>query len=538
MLMNLANELSGLLRGEIHIDKKTLEHYSQDASIFQVMPQVVVYPQDLQDLQALVNFVKIKKEEGREISITPRNSGSCMSGGSLNEHIIVDMSKHFVGVGDIDPDNKISVGAGTLFKHIAEKADTKDLMFGAYTSSKDFCGIGGMLGNNASGEKSIRFGATTDNTETMHVVLADGNEYTFGPLNAKELKAKCDQPDHEGFLYRTMKDLLETNKDLIERQRPKVRKNAAGYDVWRIWDEKRRTFNLAHLFVGSQGTLGITTGATLQLVPKPKHTQLLVIGVESLSNLSVAVQTVLNHHAEGLEVYDIHTYELAKIYIPEDAKNASSAEGKQMVLLAQFSENTQTRTEMVAKTVMSELKKKGLDVTYITDEKEQESHWNIRRASFKLLKEHAHGKMRACPFLEDIVVSITHFGEFVAALEAILSDYDLTYTYHGHIGDGNLRLVPLIDVEDEKSVFLIEELSKRIFDLVIAFEGSISVDHNDGLAKSPYLRAQYGDDLMEVFKQIKLAFDPLGVFNPHKKTEGDLKYSQAHIARDNNAGLI
>ena len=536
--MDLVQELGGLLRGEVLADKATKEKYSQDASIFQVMPQAVVYPQDLQDLQVLVKFVKDKKDEGREISLTPRNSGSCMSGGSLNEHIIVDMSRHFSGLSDIDSKDQIAVGSGTLFRHIEAQAAEKDLMFGAYTSSKDFCGIGGMLGNNASGEKSIRFGATTDNTDTVHVVLADGNEYTFGPLNRAQLESKCEQTDHEGYVYRTIRGLLEENQDLLERARPKVRKNAAGYDLWRIWDDKRRIFNLAHLFVGSQGTLGITTGAKLQLVPKPKYTQMIVIGIDNLSRLSEGVQTALNHNPEGMEVYDKHTYNLAKIYIPDDAANTAWADGKQMILLTQFSEVTQARTEQVAKTVVSELKKKGMSVKYVTNEAEQESHWNIRRASFRLLKEHAHGKQRACPFLEDTIVSITHFGEFVAALEAILSDYDLTYTYHGHIGDGNLRLVPLIDVEDENAIHLIADLSKRIYDLVIAFDGSISVDHNDGLAKSPYLESMYGTDVINLFKKVKQTLDPLGIFNPHKKTDASLGYSQAHIARDNNAGLI
>ncbi len=536
--MSLEQELGGLLRGEVHADKETLEKYSQDASIFQVTPQVVVFPRDLDDLQQLVRFVKTKKDEGRKISLTPRNSGSCMSGGSLNEHIIMDMSRYFAGTSDIQADDTIAVGSGTLFRDIAAKADEKDLMFGAYTSSKDFCGIGGMLGNNSSGEKSIRFGATTDNTHEVHVVLADGEEYTFGPLDPAGLEAKCGQQDHEGFIYRTVRQMLDDNKDLLERTRPKVRKNAAGYDLWRVWDDKRRTFNLAHLFIGAQGTLGVITGAKLQLVPKPKYTQMIVIGIDNLSQLSEGVVTALNHNPEGMEVYDKHTYNLAKIYIPDDAKNTEWADGKQMILLTQFAENTVARTEHVAKTVVSELKKKGLSVKYITNEQEQESHWNIRRASFRLLKEHAHGKARACPFLEDTIVSTTHFGEFVAALEAILSDYDLTYTYHGHIGDGNLRLVPLIDVEDENAVHLIADLSKRIFDLVIAFDGSISVDHNDGLAKSPYLEAMYGTDMINLFKEVKRVIDPQGVFNPHKKSEGDLNYSQAHIARNNNAGLI
>ena len=536
--MDWAPQLANFIRGEIKTDPAELERYSQDASIFKVKPQVVVCPQDLADLQALVNFVRQQREAGNDVSLTPRNAGSCMSGGSLTDSIMVDLTPHFNGVGEIQPDRTIEVGAGAYFRQIAEVADNQQLMFGAYTSSKDICGIGGMLGNNASGEKSLRFGATTDNTKLVHVVLADGQEYAFGPLNQQQLEAKCRQADYEGYIYRTINGLIQDNRQLIERRRPKVRKNAAGYDVWRVWDNKRQIFNLAHLFIGSQGTLGVMTGATLQLVPQPEFTQLIVIGVDNLSRLSEAVQTVLNHQPEGLEVYDSHTYELAKVHMPEVAAHARAAEGKRLVLLAQLSELTASRTEQVARTVFSELSKANFAVSYIEAEAEVEAHWQIRRAAFKLLKEHAHGQMRACPFLEDTIVSISHFGEFVISLEAILADYDLTYTYHGHIGDGSLRLVPLIDVEADGAVELIEDLSRRVYDLVLAFEGSISVDHNDGLAKSPYLRDMYGDELMAVFTEIKRALDPAGMFNPHKKTGGHLGYSMAQIARDNQAGLI
>ena len=536
--MSWAPELAKFIKGEILTDPQSLSRYSQDASIFQIQPQVVVCPKDLADLKALVNFSRERKQAGSDLSLTPRNAGTCMSGGSLTDSIMVDLSPHFNGIGQVSSEQTIAVGAGAYFKQIAQIAEAQGLMFGAYTSSKDLCGIGGMLGNNASGEKSIRFGATTDNTQLVHAVTADGHEYAFGPLNQQQLEAKCQQTDQEGYLYRSIRAILIENQALIERSRPKVRKNAAGYDLWRIWDGKQQIFNLSHLLIGSQGTLAVMTGATLKLVPLPEFTQLVVIGIDNLPRLSEAVQTVLNHNPEGLEVYDKHTYELAKLHLPEVAAKAQAAAGKRMILLAQMSEVTATRTEQVARTVVSELEKRGFQVNYIEDEAERQAHWQIRRAAFKLLKEHAHGQKRACPFLEDTIVSVTHFGEFVAALEAILSDYDLTYTYHGHIGDGSLRLVPLIDVEDEAAVALIEDLAKRVYDLVIAFDGSISVDHNDGLAKSPYLRAMYGDEMMALFTEVKQVFDPLNIFNPHKKTGGDLGYSMAHLARSNEAGLI
>lgn len=530
---DLVGQLQEAVRGEVFWEADALREYSLDASIFEVVPQAVVKPQDLHDLQNLVRFVRAKQDEGVRLSLTPRNGGTDMSGGPLNEHIIVDLG-NFTAIHDVDERTRqVSVGAGTMFRDIAARLDEHHLMFGAYTSSKDICGIGGMLGNNASGEKSIRFGATTDNTRSIHVVLADGNEYEFGPLDASGLEAKCHQQDHEGYLYRSVRDLINENQHLLERHRPKVRKNAAGYDLWRVWDAKRHTFNMAHLFIGSQGTLGTITGARLLLQPQPEHIEMVVIGISDLTTLSEAVQTVLNHNPEGLEVYDSYTYKLAKEHMPEDAKAAASAEGKEMVLLAQFSEPTKPRTEQIAQLVHNELKKKGYSVTHVTDERERTAHWNIRRASYKLLKDFASGDMRAAPFIEDTIVSTTHFGEFVAALKAVLSDFDLTYAYHGHIGDGSLRVFPLINFEDPDATRIVSEVSRRVFDLVLAFDGSISVDHNDGLAKSPYLPDMYGDAMMQVFAQVKEIFDPTNMFNPGKKVGASLSYSLSHLSQSN-----
>lgn len=534
--MDIATELGKVIDGEVLADDKSLSIYSHDDSIFEVLPEVVVKPKGLEDLQKLIDFVNIKKGEGRQISLTPRNSGSCMSGGSLNQHIIVDMGPHFSGVDDIDHLNHVSVGAGTLFRDIEKKADEKNLMFGAYTSSKDFCGIGGMLGNNASGEKSIRFGATTDNVNKMHVVLADGNEYTFGPLNRQQLEDKCQQQDHEGYLYRTIRGLLEDNKQLLKERRPNVRKNAAGYDLWRIWDSDRKVFNLAHLFVGSQGTLGITKGANIKLVHKPEHTKMLVIGIDDLHQLSKAIQVVLNHNPEGLEVYDKHTYELAEKFMPTDAKAAASAKGMEMVLIAQFGEPSLHRTEHVTNAALGDLVKNKIPAHQVTSDEEKEAHWNIRRASFHLLKDHAKKNMRAAPFLEDSVVNISHFSEYVAALQAILDDYKLIYTYHGHIGDGNLRLIPLMNFEDPDNPRLIMEIADRVYDLILAFDGTFSADHNDGLIKTPYLKRMYGDEVMDLFEKVKHTFDPQNIFNPGKKVGADMGYSEAHISRSNKIG--
>ena len=532
----LADLLADQWRGQTKADDATRATYSRDASIFEVDPAVIAYPANLDELKELVNWARAQREAAVAVSLTPRGAGTGMTGGSLNEDVIVDLRPHFRTVGQLSSEGLIEVEAGAMFHEIAAVAEDRGLMFAPYPSSWQICTIGGMLGNNASGEKSLRFGATADNVDSVQVALADGQAYWFGPLTPDQLATKCQQTNFEGYVYQTIRGLIEANSDLLDRNRPRVRKNAAGYDLWRVWDHSQRHFNLAPLFVGSQGTLGVITAAKLHLVTKPHYQQLLVIGVDNLSQLSGVVTTILHHNPECVELYDHQTYQLAQKEMPEQAQATAGVANHHLVVLAQFAEVNQLRTEAIAKLVGSELAKQGLDVKFVTDPHEAAAHWQIRRASFKLLKDHGGDRFRACPFLEDTIVSPNHLGPFFESLEAILSDYNLTYSYHGHIGEGNLRLIPLIDLSHPEAVHLITELARRVYDLVIAFDGSISVDHNDGLAKSPYLTTLYGGAMVDLFRQVKQTLDPNGIFNPHKKTTADLDYSLAHISRKNRPG--
>lgn len=533
--MSQKHFLTDIVHGELHDDVKTLDAYSVDASIFQVQPDVVVYPKDLDDVKAIVRRVTTLKQEGVPISVTPRAAGTCMSGGSLTQSVMLDMTKHFHGIGSVDEQHKrISVGAGAFYRDVEHKTLAHGLLFPPYTSSKDLCAIGGMIGNNASGEKSLRYGATTNWVRSVHVVLADGEEYEFGPLTPHQLDAKKKLDTHEGYIYREITKLIDESEQVIDRARPHTRKNAAGYALWRLWNDKKTEFNLAKLFVGSQGTLGITTGATLNLIDIPKTTRMIAIAIDSLPHLAEAIKLVLAERPEGLEVYDKHTYELAKIYMPEDAARTTMSEGNEMVLFAQFAESTEDQTDHAAKICMKVIERHGFRVLYVEDDKDAESYWKIRRASFKLLKEHAHGTKRAAPFIEDTIINTNHYGEFVASLEAILADYDMTYTYAGHIGDGSIRLIPLVDMEAEDAATKIFDLGRRIYELTFAFGGSMSVDHNDGLIRTPFLEHMYGKEVVELFERTKQIFDPLGIFNPGKKVHGDLSYSLAHVRKSNN----
>lgn len=529
------DDLKKVIRGEVDVSSAAIKAYSHDASIFEVTPSAVIYPKNTTDLHRLIHYVTERNLEGADVSISPRNGGTCMSGGSLTEGYMVDMSRHFSHIGAVDIHGRTMwVQGGVMHIDAEKRAYESGLFFAPYTSSRDICGIGGMIGNNASGEKSVKYGPTSSNVHNLKVMLSDGEEYAFGPMTAHQVEQKKMLPTFEGKLYREVTKLLDDNWNLIDHNHPRTVKNAAGYALWDLWDKQRAHFNMARLFIGAQGTLGFVTEAELKLVPLPKASRMIVVPIQNLQELAEVVKTIMRHNPVTCETFDHHTYELAEQYHPEDADRASLARGKHMVVLAVFDGDNQGVADTVAHETKQSVEKLGKEVLWVDDQAVLESFLLIRRKSFRMLLEHPQENMRAMPFLEDTIVPLEHYGEFLASLEVILSDYDLVYTYAGHIGDGSIRLIPLINMEAEGAQDLIMELETKVNDLVMAFGGSISVDHNDGLIRTPYLEQFYGPEVYTLMAQIKELFDPLGIFNPGKKVGGSFEYAKAHIVRTNH----
>ncbi len=506
-------------------DLSQRQRFSRDASIFEVLPEAVAQPTTPEELSELVHFAR---EHGT--SLTPRNGGTCMSGGPLTEGIVVDMSQ-LNAVGEVDEHNRLWVGGGTMQTQVEAVAHPKRLFFAPYTSSRDICGIGGMIGNNASGEQSVRYGPTSRNVARLRVMLSDGHTYEFGPLTREELACKVAQSDFEGSIYRRMSTLLEQNADRIHHAYPHVPKNTAGYALDELWEGE--VFNLARLFIGAQGTLGIVTQAQLKLTPMVGASRMIVVPIAGLSELAVTVQTMLSCKPQTCETFDHHTYELAEQYHPEDAKRAQSARGKHLVVFAVYAGADQVQADVQAGRAKVLLERLGREVLWVDDQAAQESFLLIRRKSFRMLLEHPQPTKRALAFLEDTIVPIAHYGPYLAALEEILAEYDMTYTYAGHIGDGSIRLVPLVDMDDPAAPERVMELERRVNDLVFAFGGSMSVDHGDGIIRTPYLERMYGAEMVALFAEVKALFDPQNIFNPGKKVGGTLDYALQHIRRGN-----
>lgn len=546
--MSLVDNIRALIRGEVRNDSETLRAFSRDASLLEVMPRVIVSPKDREDVSALVKYVAKNKEKDKSLSVTARSAGTCMSGGPLNESIILDFTAHMQKVLHVDVVHKKGrVLPGTYYRDFEKATKKHNLIMPSYTASKELCAVGGMVGNNAGGEKTLRYGKTENYVDSLEVVFSDGHIRTVRPLPKAELALKMGQNDFEGKVYRDMYALITKNEALIAKAKPNVSKNSAGYFLWNVWDGK--TFDLTKLLVGSQGTLGLITEITFKLVPVPKTSKLLVIFLRDLLPLGKLVNDILPEEPESLESYDNHTLKLALSYWKElframKIKNILSlgisflpelgmvVRGglPKLVLLVEAAGHSEKEVNEKLERIYEKLEPYNLSMRITKNKSEAEKYWTIRRESFNLLRKHVHGK-RTAPFIDDIIVRPEYLPDFLPKLEEILNRYKLLYTVAGHAGDGNFHIIPLMDMHDRKNAEMIPHISDEVYDLVLSYGGSITAEHNDGIIRTPYLEKMYGKEVMALFKKTKEIFDPQNIFNPGKKVGDTVGYMKAHFVR-------
>ncbi|MDP4001520.1 MAG: FAD-binding oxidoreductase [bacterium] len=555
--MNI-EELKKIIKGDISENQVDLEKYSRDASIFEVKPEAVIYPKDTEDIKNLARWASENKIEQPEISLTARSAGSDMSGGPLNDSIILDFTKYFNHILEVGDDYAVTE-PGVYYRDFEKATLEKGLILPSYPASREICAMGGIVANNSGGEKSLAYGKTEKYVEELNVVLSDGNEYVFHALTPEKLETKKSQQDFEGQIYREMHALIESNYDLIQKAKPDVSKNSAGYYLWNVYDKTTGIFDLNKLFVGSQGTLGLVTKIKFKLIKPKKYSKLLVIFLNDLAPLGDLVNEVMQFKPESFETYDDQTLKLAIRFLPDLIKKMKGSALSlffeftpeaimiltgglpKLVLLAEFTSDDESEVDEKLAKLQQIIESKFKAKTHITkDAEEAEKYWTIRRESFALLRKHV-GDKHTAPFIDDVIVHIDQLPTFLPKLNQLVGEYPgLTYTIAGHAGDANFHVIPLMDFHNEANRQAIPELSEKVYDLVISLHGSITAEHNDGLIRTPYLEKMYGSQITELFRQTKNIFDPQNIFNPRKKVPstssgqagGTLQYSLAHISKE------
>jgi FAD/FMN-containing dehydrogenase len=547
-------KLQKLLKGEITTDPIVRNSLSRDASVYELVPEAVISPLDSTDIEKLVRFVLKNKISHPALAITPRSAGTCMSGGSIGTSLLLDMTTHFNTIGGLDG-TLLHTQPGVYMRDIDPLLLEHNLHLGCVPASRAINTIGGMVGNNSGGERSLQYGNTERWVRQLKVVFGDGNEYIVKPLNRKQLEQLLKKDTYEAHLYRSVYELIENHYDIIKNARPHVNKNSMGYNLWSVWDRDTGIFDMTRLISGSQGTLGIITDITMEAVPKAPHSGLLLVYLPTIKNLGDVIATVMHHEPATFEGFDNITFNLGIKYFNTFRKQLGTKEWlrQQSILLKSVAKfkghipsmflmiefDGQTKGEVLEKISIlhDDLQSFKLKMDIEADEASSAPFWKIRRAALSLLQNQVHGRY-ASPFIDDMAVPPRYLPEFVPQLRKVIRKYKLPATIQGHFGDGNFHVIPLMDIAGTKDQAKLEPVMRELIPIVLKYGGTMAGEHNDGMIRGPWLPAVFGQEMYQVFKQTKEIFDPQYIFNPHKKTDASWDYSMSHIRAQNDNGLI
>ncbi len=546
----VAEELRSLLAGDISLEEADLESHARDTSLFYVKPSLVVYPKDGSDISKLVSYVHKKKAEGEEISIAMRSAGTCMTGGPLSQSVVVDCMRYMNHIERVT-DSLATAEPGVYYRDFEKATLAQGWLMPSFPASRELAAIGGIVSNNAGGEKTLIYGKTEKYVQALGVVYANGEKDLLTPLREEKLAAKIEEQSESGRIHKAVYDLVTSHYDSIQAAKPTVSKNSSGYYLWNVYNKETGTLDLSKLIVGSQGTLACVTSAVLSGVKPKEHSRMLIMFVPSTSRLGEIIPKLLEHKPEAVESYDDHTFKIAMKFLGSIAKSmggnmitlgfrflpelwmAITGGIPKIILIAEFSGDSDADVDAQVRGAYEDMLQFKIPTKYTHSEGEAKKYWTFRRESFNLLRNRLAG-LRTAPTIDDIVVHPTDLPEFLPKLEAIFAKYpNLVYTVAGHMGNANFHIIPLVNIHEEGIVDTLHKLMEEVYDLVIEYKGSISGEHNDGLLRTPYLAQMFSPEIIKLFEQTKDIFDPYHILNPGKKVYADKDFAWKHIDTGN-----
>jgi len=543
-------------KGVVTSDKKMLDWYSTDESIFCIRPQVIIQPKHQADVEVAVKLIATETKRFTSLSLTPRAAGTGLSGGSLTDSVVIDVSRFMTQIGHVETRKDIvtfTCGPGALWRDVERMLKQHDRYLPPYPASKDICSIGGSVANNAAGPDSLRFGHCASWVESLNVTLFDGVTYTLKPLSHKELQTLLKKDNAHATLAREVFSLLEKNEKAITAAEPRTSKNSSGYALWHVLSTtianfKRGygTFDLTKIISGSQGTIGIITSLTMRTEPIAHDTDLIVIPIFDLLDATAVINKALEFNPINIELFDGLTFDLA-LKNPQFFKARLGRLTYYKVMLSMYTTyhvryarripeftllvtiNRDDAKLETDRTVLKLRANRGKQARKVTSAIEKEMFWQIRRASFTLSKLQDPNK-RPAAFLEDMVVPIEKLSRFFASIKKLLKKFNVIAAVHGHGGNGHLHFYPLIDFTNKTTPALIMKMSSDFFNAAITLGGNLCGEHNDGIIHTPHLSKMFSREIIDIFKHLEHTADPDDIFNPGKKVNPrfDIKTSIRH----------
>src|SRR5437762_3593352 len=504
-------ELKKRVEGDIYFDRYSRLLYSTDASIYQIEPIGVVVPRHKGDVQAVVELAN-----KFNVPVLPRGGGTSLAGQTVGHALVLDFSKYMQNVLEVNQEElRCRVQPGLVQDELNAYVRSMGLQFGPDTSTSNRATIGGMIGNNSAGAHSLTYGKTLDHVIELTVLLSDGSEVVLKELSSDALESKSQADSLEGRVHREVARLAQEHRSEILARYPKIMRRVSGYNL----DEfiKPQPFNLSRILVGSEGTLGMVVEAKMRLVPKPKWTALDVIHFDDDLEALRASQAILETAPYAVESTDKMILNLARGNIVQSQRLGFVQGNPSSLLMVEYAGDTEAQVkEQVYK--LEEVRKAqhiGYAATLAFKPEEVKAVWGVRKAGLGLLLG-IQGDKKPIAFVEDTAVAPAKLPEFIKRFREVVSRHDTIAGYYGHCSVGCMHIRPLINLKEESERDKMVSIANAISDLVLEFNGAMSGEHGDGLARSHFNAKLFGPALYDAFRQIKRAFDPKNLMNPGK----------------------
>jgi FAD/FMN-containing dehydrogenase len=515
-MSKVAHYLQEHLVGEVMTSTDARRYFANDGSILQLAPSLVVYPRSENDVRKTARFSWQLAERGRVIPITARGLGTSQTGAALGSGIMLVFPAHMNRILELDTKtNTVVVEPGINYGKLQQTLQTHGRFLPSYPAALDYCTVGGAIGDNASGEKSFKYGDMRAYVQGLRVVLANGEVIETGRLSKRELSKKLGLATFEGEIYRSIDTLIEENHDLIEKMQLSVTRNSAGYDLLDI-KRKDGSFDLTPLLVGSQGTLAITTEAVLGTEPHAPQSTLIMAQFDSLEHAQNAILELreVSDRPASIEMVDENVLHEIQTLNPNQLKSSVKPPYPAITLLIEF-EADEKHAKKTIKRAEKILDSYAVASEVATDPDKQQQLWQIRQAVNYLLA-HNEGLVKAVP-LVDAAVAPDRFKEYVEGVYSLLETNNIKPAIWGHAGDGALQLQPRLNLgqigDRQKAFRFMADYHK----LVLGLGGTIAANAGEGRLRAPYLETMYGSEVYALMQKIKNIFDPYGTLNPGVK---------------------
>jgi len=511
--------LSSKLEGELHYDRLWKALYATDASVYRELPLAASIPKTKDDLLKLIEFATI-----HGITLIPRAAGTSLAGQCTGSGLVVDISKHFTKVLEIDTQQGlVTIQPGVIRDDLNRMLKKHGLFFGPNTSTSNRCMIGGMVGNNSSGTTSIKYGTTRDRIKSLKVLLSDGSEVTFEELSHREYQEKLNTNGLEGDIYRKLHQvlILEENQLAIESNYPplELHRRNTGYALdellnTQVYKGRDKKINLCDLIAGSEGTLAFITEITLKLDPLPPVKSAMVAAhFHTIEACMQAVVPAMEHSLFTCEMMDKVILDCTGDNLKYRENRFFIQEDPQAILMLELRANSEQVLEEKLKLLMDTLEDTQLGYAYpVLYGAQIELALDLRKAGLGLLGN-MKGDRKAVACIEDTAVAIPHLASYISEFTDIMKKYDQQAVYYAHAGAGEIHLRPILNLKKTSDVALFKNITLDVAHLVKKYNGSLSGEHGDGRLRAEFIALMYGDKVYALLKEVKHVFDPAGIFN-------------------------